>query len=113
MFWRKKPQPEATHTPRMSVFSTDLGALLDQPTIDKPAIVRQAVGTVGAMDSAKLTPDAMYVQAMPDAQFFWYASQSFIGYQSAAIIAQNWLVDKACLDASAGCYPARIRNKRI
>lgn len=106
MFWGKKPQPEATHAPRMSVFSTDLGALLDAPTLDKPAIVRQAVGTVGAMDSAKLTPDAMYVQTMPDAQFFWYASQSFIGYQSAVIIAQNWLVDKACL------MPARdaIRN---
>jgi phage-related protein (TIGR01555 family) len=26
----------------------------------------------------------------------WYASQGFIGYQACAIIAQNWLVDKAC-----------------
>lgn len=26
----------------------------------------------------------------------WYMSQGFIGYQSCAIIAQNWLVDKAC-----------------
>ena len=26
----------------------------------------------------------------------WYLSQSFIGYQACAIIAQNWLVDKAC-----------------
>lgn len=26
----------------------------------------------------------------------WYASQSFIGYQACAIIAQHWLVDKAC-----------------
>lgn len=26
----------------------------------------------------------------------WYVSQGFIGYQSCAIIAQQWLVDKAC-----------------
>jgi phage-related protein (TIGR01555 family) len=26
----------------------------------------------------------------------WYVSQSFIGYQSCAIIAQHWLVNKAC-----------------
>ncbi|USN16339.1 inorganic pyrophosphatase [Luteibacter phage vB_LflM-Pluto] len=26
----------------------------------------------------------------------WYASQSFIGYQACAVIAQHWLVDKAC-----------------
>lgn len=26
----------------------------------------------------------------------WYASQGFIGYQMCAIIAQNWLVNKAC-----------------
>lgn len=26
----------------------------------------------------------------------WYASQGFIGYQACAIIAQNWLVNKAC-----------------
>lgn len=29
-------------------------------------------------------------------QLYWYASQGFIGYALCAIIAQNWLVDKAC-----------------
>jgi len=33
---------------------------------------------------------------IPDAQLGWYASQGFIGYQLCAIIAQHWLVDKAC-----------------
>jgi phage-related protein (TIGR01555 family) len=32
----------------------------------------------------------------PDALNSWYLSQSFIGYQACAIIAQHWLVDKAC-----------------
>lgn len=30
-------------------------------------------------------------------QFEWYASQGFIGYQTAAIIAQQWLVRKCCI----------------
>lgn len=33
---------------------------------------------------------------MPEAQAYWYGSQGFIGYQMCAIIAQQWLVDKAC-----------------
>lgn len=33
---------------------------------------------------------------MPDAQLYWYGAQGFIGYQTCALIAQNWLVDKAC-----------------
>lgn len=44
--------------------------------------------------SAKL--NVMGGAPISDALFSWYASQSFIGYQLAAIIAQHWLVDKAC-----------------
>lgn len=33
---------------------------------------------------------------IPDAQIEWYAGQGFIGYQMCAILAQQWLVDKAC-----------------
>lgn len=32
---------------------------------------------------------------VPEAQLLWYASQGFIGYQTCAIIAQHWLIDKA------------------
>ncbi len=39
---------------------------------------------------------ALRQQNMPAAQVGWYASQSFIGYQLCALIAQHWLVDKAC-----------------
>lgn len=34
---------------------------------------------------------------MPEAQALWYGSQGFIGYQLCAVIAQHWLVKKACL----------------
>lgn len=33
---------------------------------------------------------------VPEALLGWYASQRFIGYQMCAMIAQQWLVDKAC-----------------
>lgn len=33
---------------------------------------------------------------MSEALMLWYAAQTFIGYQMCAIIAQHWLVDKAC-----------------
>jgi phage-related protein (TIGR01555 family) len=33
---------------------------------------------------------------VPDAQLGWYASQGFIGYQMMAILAQHWLIYKAC-----------------
>jgi phage-related protein (TIGR01555 family) len=43
---------------------------------------------------------------IPDAQLLWYGSQGFIGFQMCAVLAQHWLVDKAC------SLPARdaIRN---
>lgn len=34
---------------------------------------------------------------IPDVQATWYGSQGFIGYQLCALLAQNWLVNKACL----------------
>ena len=34
--------------------------------------------------------------AVPDLVANWYISQGFIGYQMCALLAQHWLVDKAC-----------------
>lgn len=33
---------------------------------------------------------------MAEALFSWYGAQTFIGYQMCAILAQHWLIDKAC-----------------
>lgn len=38
----------------------------------------------------------MNAYTVPEPLMAWYASQSFIGYQACALIAQHWLVDKAC-----------------
>lgn len=48
----------------------------------------------GGTGTLKIGPRSEYT--IPDILQQWYMSQSFIGYQSCAIIAQNWLVDKAC-----------------
>lgn len=48
-------------------------------------------GTCGTVPSAM---ESAYV--VPDQLANWYMSQSFIGYQACAYLAQHWLVDKAC-----------------
>ncbi len=53
-------------------------------------------------------------QLIPEVQVLWYANQSFIGYQLAAMIAQHWLVSKACLmpgkDAVRNGYEVTIND---
>lgn len=57
---------------------------------------------------------AMGQTLMPEAQAYWYGSQGFIGYQMCAIIAQQWLVDKACTvparDAIRKGYTLKLSN---
>lgn len=61
-----------------------------------------ADGMTSAMDAADsggITTAKGYMQGQPnlsDALAEWFASQSFIGHQLAAIIAQHWLVAKVC-----------------
>lgn len=103
---------------RNSIFSTDL-----TPNIQKYSLLQKANAKIfqKTPDDFKITTDegvamdskdvkfAMdynidYVKAqfsinstlMPPGQFGWYASQSFIGYQTCAMLAQHWLIDKAC-----------------
>ena len=53
-----------------------------------------------AMDDSGIGGIALKLQAqvmnIPEVLAMWYASQTFIGYQLAAILAQHWLIDKAC-----------------
>lgn len=36
------------------------------------------------------------VAGVPELQVMWYGAQGFIGYQMMALLAQHWLIDKAC-----------------
>lgn len=51
---------------------------------------------------------------VPESQVLWYASQSFIGYQLAAMMAQHWLISKACLmpakDATRNGYQITVND---
>jgi uncharacterized protein len=99
--------------PRSGFFSSDLPAKLPK----RAAIIKwaednnfkvtpdswsfqDADGNAVAMDSVDLnTIKGAYRlgnAGVPDAQLMWYASQSFIGFQTAGILAQHWLIDKAC-----------------
>lgn len=95
-FTRKSPASEP-RTPA-SVFSTDLGPLIQRPTAAE--ILAQAISSQVAcgvaMDSAPVAKLGMGGTSVPEAQLAWYASQGFIGYAACALIAQHWLVDKAC-----------------
>lgn len=62
-----------------------------------------AAGEVATMDDSNegmgVSVKPIYgspVADIPEAQVLWYASQGFIGYQLCAILAQHWLIDKAC-----------------
>lgn len=52
-----------------------------------------------AMDSIESVKAAMTYNmgGIPDNQLSWYGSQGFIGYQACAMIAQHWMVSKACV----------------
>jgi len=51
-----------------------------------------------AMDNNTNIKASFYANGiLPNAQVLWYASQTFIGYQMCALLAQQWLISKACL----------------
>lgn len=100
--WPFKKQAVQDAEPRQEsagFFSTDLGPLLKLPSRTKMLArsLQVAMPSGGvAMDSAVSLKAGLSDSSMPDAQLFWYASQGFIGYTACALIAQHWLVDKAC-----------------
>lgn len=105
--FRRKPEA-ATETPKRNrLFSTDH----EGPGQGRTALeymadrIRQSIPRVPAVAGATMDDsstgsfkgfDDLQVSNLPDALVGWYASQSFIGYNMCAIIAQHWLIDKAC-----------------
>ena len=110
--WIRKKQeeinPPAIPTPKRSLFSTHENL----PVIDlreKIANAYQAITQAlpkrskpeGAMDDSsdgfpQFKTFAAGGNTMSDALVYWYVSQGFIGHQLCGVIAQNWLVNKAC-----------------
>lgn len=79
---------------------------MDSNTNDKPRF---------AMDN-QLNVKAPYYGnfVIPELQLIWYAGQTFIGYQLSAMLAQQWLIAKACLmpakDATRNGYEITVND---
>jgi hypothetical protein len=102
MSWFKKNKPVEVPEaePKGSFFSTEF-TTPSRKQVQKAlasAIVIPEASDGSTMDG--LTTDYSVVSGrgagVPDAQAMWYANQTFPGYNMCAIIAQHWLVDKAC-----------------
>lgn len=111
-----RPAAQRPEEQRSSLFSTDIptggvpkGATLaaavhalSMPRTVKDFTVVTGAEGMSAMDSSnfensiKAAGSLSSSHGIPDGQLYWFASQGFIGYQLCAIIAQHWLVNKAC-----------------
>ncbi|UVE47599.1 DUF1073 domain-containing protein [Pseudomonas chlororaphis] len=115
-FKSKEPEREAP-SKSASVFSTDLGPQVNRRKSANilAGAVKAPVVSGSAMDGVSALKMGIVGSVVPDAQLEWYASQGFIGYAACAIIAQHWLVDKACSqtgkDAIRNGYEINCENK--
>jgi len=103
-------EPPGSAAPRTGMFSTDLPArklptAADLARVAFPRTCKdvRCVDTAGAaMDSDDWnTPSFkqawnLQMGGVSPELLGWFGSQSFIGYQMCAILAQHWLVDRAC-----------------
>ena len=78
---------------------------------------QDANGAWHAADSAAVPGNKMGFQwgaTIAPGQASWFASQGFIGYQTAALISQHWLVSKCCLmpaeDAARNGYETTVND---
>lgn len=130
MFWRKKEKER--ELPQESTFSTDIIPMNKRARMAAiaDAIQRNFVvpkfnpvdvnGNTVAMDSVNDSSMQLtkyrnnYAYTLPESQFLWYSSQGFIGWQTAALLSQNWLIEKACAmparDASRHGYELTVND---
>ena len=108
-FRRKPAAPAAQREDADSFFSTHRppgGARVR--VSDALALIRKnlpaaepgswAADSTVAMDDSQGAPfpKVSGATSFPESLAMWYVSQGFIGHQLCAIMAQNWLIDKAC-----------------
>lgn len=110
-WFKRKPPVRTTRTrTKAGLFSTDAGdpgargrlAGLPLPNplpnFATPGRLTQDGGTMDSNDAEDSLKPAYGNGSVgiPENQLMWYASQGFIGYQMCALLAQHWMIDKAC-----------------
>ncbi len=105
--WFKKQEVVPKEVkPRTSYFSTHVDDIeigrLDRDQLMRDIKKQQPIfsGMFALDDSSTGYPDFKLLatggNSISDVFVNWYASQGFIGYQLCGILAQNWLINKAC-----------------
>lgn len=105
-FFRPKPAPEAPKPARRSLFSTDSSAMasavsaqgiLQQIQAAQPSAVTRGMALDDSNNGLPLFKGYLQSQnTASEALLGWYTSQTFIGHQLAGLLAQHWLINKAC-----------------
>lgn len=102
---KAKPATEPEQQAPGGIFSThhDLGPLIKPKGSPLKDAIAAAINPpqpkgAAAMDTAigERYPIKHPLAGVPEAVAGWFLSQTFIGYQFCALLAQHWLVDKAC-----------------
>lgn len=83
----------STHAFDRSGFSVSVTDVM-KSLIDK--LPRVITGAMDSADNSSSLKMASMAGSFPEVLAMWYASQGFIGHQLCAILAQNWLISKAC-----------------
>jgi phage-related protein (TIGR01555 family) len=104
--WLRKPAPQAKIEPKVngSFFSTHAFDSSNRQSNTESALqaIKQSqpdASPTSAMDSSDNGFSSLkgsFNNTISDVLVSWYASQGFIGHQLAGIVAQHWLVNKAC-----------------
>jgi phage-related protein (TIGR01555 family) len=76
--------------------SVKVPVVLDAKALDAAKPKHYAMDDVTGYGGTYSGIGAMSEQVASPAILSWYTAQSFIGWQACALIAQHWLVDKAC-----------------
>jgi len=93
-----EPEPEATALAYQAALrKTFQRGIESLKPVDATGKTMEGVGldsSYSDLTSAKLVTNTSGMLALPQLEYF--AGQGFIGWQTCAILAQNWLIDKAC-----------------
>lgn len=98
--FRKPPQPKEPKEPtirdRAKVFDSKRPKIDRQTLISKHFMRTGKEDRDGTFDEDSMIKDSSTANNIPDSILFYFGSKSFIGYQACALLAQDWLISKAC-----------------